>query len=64
MATKRINTAQDIYGIKVTLLGTKPPIWRRLLVPASMTLAKLHDVLQTAWDPLESTCRHASLSIL
>ncbi len=48
MATKRINTAQDIYQIKVTLLGTKPPIWRRLLVPASMTLAKLHDVLQTA----------------
>jgi Plasmid pRiA4b ORF-3-like protein len=48
MATKRINTAHDIYGIKVTLLGTKPPIWRRLLVPASMTLAKLHDVLQTA----------------
>ena len=48
MATKRINPAQDIYGIKVTLLGTKPPIWRRLLVPASMTLATLHDVLQTA----------------
>ena len=48
MATKRINPAQDIYGIKVTLLGTKPPIWRRLLVPASMTLAKLHDILQTA----------------
>jgi hypothetical protein len=48
MATKRINTARDIYGIKVTLLGTKPPIWRRLLVPASMTLGKLHDVLQTA----------------
>lgn len=48
MATKKINPAQDVYGIKVTLLGTKPPIWRRLLVPASMTLAKLHDVLQTA----------------
>lgn len=48
MATKRINPVQDIYGIKVTLLGTRPPIWRRLLVPGSMTLAKLHDVLQTA----------------
>ena len=48
MPTKRINPAQEIYGIKVTLLGTKPPIWRRLLVPASMPLAKLHDVLQTA----------------
>ena len=48
MATKRINPAPEIYGIKVTLLGTKPPVWRRLLVPASMTLAKLHDVLQIA----------------
>lgn len=48
MATKRTNPPQDIYQVKVTLLGTKPPIWRRLIVPASMTLAKLHDVLQTA----------------
>jgi len=47
MATK-IESASDIYQIKVTLLGTKPPIWRRLLVPASMTLSKLHDALQTA----------------
>jgi hypothetical protein len=48
MATKKIASSQNIYQIKVSLLGTKPPIWRRLLVPASMTLAKLHDVLQTA----------------
>jgi hypothetical protein len=36
----------DIYQIKVTLLGTEPPIWRRLLAPAVMTLARLHDALQ------------------
>ncbi len=48
MATKKIANPQDIYQIKVTLLGTKPPIWRRLLVPASLTLAQLHDVVQTA----------------
>jgi len=48
MATKKIASPQDIYQIKVTLLGTDPPIWRRLLVPASLTLAQLHDVLQTA----------------
>ncbi|MFB3814432.1 MAG: plasmid pRiA4b ORF-3 family protein [Terriglobales bacterium] len=38
----------EVYQIKVTLLGTKPPIWRRLLVPAIMTLAQLHDALQIA----------------
>jgi hypothetical protein len=52
MAKKHIESGQDIYQIKVTLLGTKPPIWRRLLVSADTTLAKLHDVLQIAmgWD--------------
>jgi len=38
----------EIYQIKITLLGTKPPIWRRLLVPENMTLARLHKVLQIA----------------
>ena len=38
----------EVFQLKVTLLGTKPPIWRRLLVPATLTLAQLHDLLQTA----------------
>ena len=38
----------EIYQLRVTLLGTKPPIWRRLLVRADMTMVQLHDVLQTA----------------
>jgi hypothetical protein len=52
MATKNIVTTLDIYQLKVALLGTNPPIWRRLLVPADLTLAQLHNVLQTAmgWD--------------
>ena len=48
MATKKIASSQSIYQIKVTLLGTKPPIWRRLLVPSPLTLAQLHDAVQTA----------------
>lgn len=52
MPTKRIERPQEIYQIKVTLLGTSPPIWRRLLAPADLTLEQLHDVLQLAmgWE--------------
>jgi hypothetical protein len=34
--------------LKVTLLGIEPPIWRRLVVPASLTLDRVHEVLQAA----------------
>lgn len=34
--------------IKVSLRRVKPPIWRRLVVPASLTLDRLHTVLQQA----------------
>jgi hypothetical protein len=37
-----------VYQLKVTLHGVKPPVWRRLLVPSSISLRKLHDILQVA----------------
>jgi hypothetical protein len=48
MPSKKAAIPQEIYQIKVTLLGTKPPIWRRLLAPAGMTMARFHEVLQIA----------------
>lgn len=40
------------YQLKVTLLQSRPPIWRRLLVPAEVNLGDLHTIVQVSmgWD--------------
>jgi len=48
MSGKNSAVSPEIYQLKVTLLGTRPPIWRRLLVPSDLNLTQLHDVLQVA----------------
>jgi hypothetical protein len=40
--------ADRILQLKVTLAEVEPPVWRRVLVSADMSLAKLHDALQDA----------------
>ena len=37
----------EVYVVKVSLLGTSPPVWRRILVPRDITLQHLHRTLQT-----------------
>lgn len=32
--------------IKISLIGSKPPIWRRFVASNSMTLSRFHDLLQ------------------
>lgn len=39
---------QTIFQLKVTLKHIRPPIWRRLQVPAEIKLGKLHRILQAA----------------
>ncbi len=37
-----------IYRLKIRLLGIEPPIWRRIEVPGSVDLERLHEILQVA----------------
>lgn len=39
-------TPTSIYQVKVTLNDSKPPIWRRVLIPDSISLHQLHTILQ------------------
>lgn len=39
-------SGKDLFQIKIVLAGSKPPIWRRLIVPKTITLDSLHYVLQ------------------
>jgi len=48
MPAEKITVPPEVFQLKVTLLDSMPPIWRRLLVPANLTLGQLHDVLQAA----------------
>src|SRR5689334_7501208 len=46
MPTRKSTSAAPIYQLKVTLKGSKPPIWRRIQVPGDTNLAQLHEILQ------------------
>ena len=44
----KTSTSMNIITLKVTLRGTKPPVWRRLVMPGTMTLGDLHRAIQAA----------------
>lgn len=48
IAARKSNAGKNPLSLKVTLRGTKPPVWRRLLIPGEMTLGDLHQAIQAA----------------
>ena len=53
MVTKKpakTKAPDNIYVLRIDLAHLKPAIWRRLEVPAHITLAQLHRVIQMAFD--------------
>ena len=51
MATRK-KAASPLLQLKIELAGIKPIIWRRVVVPETITLAKLHQVIQAVmgWE--------------
>lgn len=49
MATKKKSPVLQIAKLKVSLEGIQPQIWRRIEVPAAISLAELHSILQIAF---------------
>lgn len=52
MPAKKQPTETQIYQLKITLLDSKPAIWRRVQVPNDINLAKLHQAIQSVmgWE--------------
>ena len=48
--------SSDVYLLRVELHDVKPLIWRVFMVPASITLDRLHDIIQIVmgWNDIES----------
>jgi hypothetical protein len=53
----RAGPADSVYQFQITLLGTDPPIWRRIRVKDG-TLSRLHEHIQTAMGWTNSHLHH------
>lgn len=48
-----MSSTKTIHQLKITLGDIRPPVWRRVQVPSTITLGELHLVIQAAfgwWD--------------
>lgn len=50
--------AKSVLQLKIMLKGAKPPIWRRVLVPAGTPLSHLHQVIQALFGWLDYHLHH------
>jgi hypothetical protein len=41
---------ERVFTLRFSVVGTEPPVWRRLVVRESMWLSRLHDAIQVAFD--------------
>ncbi|MEA3383096.1 MAG: plasmid pRiA4b ORF-3 family protein [Campylobacterota bacterium] len=47
---KSKQTQSEIYQLKISIKGAKPPIWRRVLVESNITFDELHNIIQNIFN--------------
>jgi Plasmid pRiA4b ORF-3-like protein len=50
----RTTASGRVYQLHIALRGIRPPVWRRVQVPGTFTLARVHDVIQTVFGWTDS----------
>jgi hypothetical protein len=58
MPSKQQSAETQIYQLKITLLDSRPPIWRRVQVAGDISLENLHWVIQHAMGWTNSHLHH------
>ena len=48
--SKARKPAEKVFALKLTVAGTDPRVWRKLVVRESMWLSRLHDAIQVIFD--------------
>lgn len=51
--TRKEAPPSSVYQLKIMLRNSKPPIWRRVLVPSSVRLDELHNIIQASFEWLD-----------
>src|SRR4249919_713394 len=48
MPPEPVRLPDEVYQVKISLIGCEPEIWRRLLAPPEMSLRRFSDAIQIA----------------
>ena len=50
MGTLKLKSSDEIFQLRISLLGSEPEIWRTIQISADASLSRLHKAIQSAFD--------------
>ena len=49
MGTVKLKSSDEVFQLKISLLGSDPEIWRTIQISSAATLSRLHKAIQSAF---------------